>query len=183
PPLMLRSARPSATITNPSTRNDAPPVLGCLVVRLGVPVPPVPVDGLVVVVVDPAGLVVVVLAADELDDDDACAVEGVAAEDDELELDVDELDDDDDDVDDDDEDDAFGLVVVVVADALVDVFFLPPRSPGCATASATPATRRTIAAISRSGARDLTERVTGAEPASPAWKAGALPLSYTREAG
>lgn len=24
------------------------------------------------------------------------------------------------------------------------------------------------------------ERVTGIEPASPAWKAGALPLSYTR---
>ncbi len=24
------------------------------------------------------------------------------------------------------------------------------------------------------------ERVTGVEPASPAWKAGALPLSYTR---
>ena len=27
------------------------------------------------------------------------------------------------------------------------------------------------------------ERVTGVEPASPAWKAGALPLSYTREFG
>ena len=26
------------------------------------------------------------------------------------------------------------------------------------------------------------ERVTGIEPAWPAWKAGALPLSYTREA-
>ena len=25
------------------------------------------------------------------------------------------------------------------------------------------------------------ERVTGIEPAWPAWKAGALPLSYTRE--
>ena len=25
------------------------------------------------------------------------------------------------------------------------------------------------------------ERVTGIEPAQPAWKAGALPLSYTRE--
>ena len=25
------------------------------------------------------------------------------------------------------------------------------------------------------------ERVTGIEPASPAWKAGALPLSYTRQ--
>ena len=25
------------------------------------------------------------------------------------------------------------------------------------------------------------ERVTGIEPAPPAWKAGALPLSYTRE--
>ncbi len=29
--------------------------------------------------------------------------------------------------------------------------------------------------------RFYTERVTGIEPASPAWKAGALPLSYTRE--
>ncbi len=28
----------------------------------------------------------------------------------------------------------------------------------------------------------LYERVTGIEPAWPAWKAGALPLSYTREA-
>ena len=27
------------------------------------------------------------------------------------------------------------------------------------------------------------ERVTGVEPASPAWKAGALPLSYTRADG
>ena len=31
-------------------------------------------------------------------------------------------------------------------------------------------------------ARALHERVTGIEPAWPAWKAGALPLSYTREA-
>ena len=29
---------------------------------------------------------------------------------------------------------------------------------------------------------DLRERVTGIEPAPPAWKAGALPLSYTRGA-
>ena len=28
---------------------------------------------------------------------------------------------------------------------------------------------------------DAVERVTGIEPAWPAWKAGALPLSYTRE--
>ena len=28
--------------------------------------------------------------------------------------------------------------------------------------------------------RDYRERVTGIEPAWPAWKAGALPLSYTR---
>jgi len=27
----------------------------------------------------------------------------------------------------------------------------------------------------------MVERVTGIEPAWPAWKAGALPLSYTRE--
>jgi hypothetical protein len=31
--------------------------------------------------------------------------------------------------------------------------------------------------------RVTVERVTGIEPAWPAWKAGALPLSYTREAG
>ena len=30
-------------------------------------------------------------------------------------------------------------------------------------------------------AREFLERVTGIEPAPPAWKAGALPLSYTRE--
>src|SRR3954469_21319845 len=30
--------------------------------------------------------------------------------------------------------------------------------------------------------RGYVERVTGIEPAWPAWKAGALPLSYTREA-
>ncbi len=29
--------------------------------------------------------------------------------------------------------------------------------------------------------RKRVERVTGIEPAWPAWKAGALPLSYTRE--
>ena len=29
--------------------------------------------------------------------------------------------------------------------------------------------------------RFCVERVTGIEPAWPAWKAGALPLSYTRE--
>ena len=29
--------------------------------------------------------------------------------------------------------------------------------------------------------RDLLERVTGIEPASPAWKAGVLPLNYTRK--
>jgi hypothetical protein len=28
---------------------------------------------------------------------------------------------------------------------------------------------------------EIMERVTGIEPAWPAWKAGALPLSYTRE--
>src|SRR3954462_13426859 len=31
------------------------------------------------------------------------------------------------------------------------------------------------------GAGHSVERVTGIEPAWPAWKAGALPLSYTRE--
>ena len=168
-----------------------PPVFGCVVrVVAPPPVPPV-LDGFVVVVVDPAGLVVAVVelagfvvavvVVDALElDEVACAVEGVAADDD-----ADVLDDDDDrEVD--DEPDAFGFVVLVVPDALVVVFFLPPRSPGCASASATPATSRTIAAINRGTVRDLMlggERVTGVEPASPAWKAGALPLSYTRGSG
>ena len=46
-----------------------------------------------------------------------------------------------------------------------------------------------LAAPRRRGARRLRvatsslERVTGVEPASPAWKAGALPFSYTRVHG
>ena len=78
-----------------------------------------------------------------------------------------------------------GLIVVDEARFVV----LPPRSPGWAMASAMPATKTTIAAINRSDARCLRvqtsswERVTGVEPASPAWKAGALPLSYTRVHG
>src|SRR5687768_7673765 len=64
-----------------------------------------------------------------------------------------------------------------------------PRFPGCAAASPTPAISRIAAAASRSRdrmSRGITssggsrERVTGVEPAPPAWKAGALPLSYTR---
>ena len=144
--------------------------------------PPEPLDGFVVVVVDDDGFVVAVVvvdaALDELELDPVDALEEL----DVLVLDELEL------VDDEDEDDddccALGLVVVV-ADALVDVFFLPPRSPGCATAKATPATTSTIAAMRRGTVLDLMlgERVTGVEPASPAWKAGALPLSYTRESG
>ena len=77
----------------------------------------------------------------------------------------------------------------VVLEAARFVLSLPPRSPGLATASATPATNTTIAAIKKRDARCLRvetsswERVTGVEPASPAWKAGALPLSYTRVYG
>src|ERR1700687_262126 len=86
-------------------------------------------------------------------------------------------------------------VVVPVVDGLVVdgaarfVDFLPPKSPGWAMASAIPAPKTTIAAIIKSDARCLSvhtlwwERVTGVEPASPAWKAGALPLSYTRVHG
>ena len=69
------------------------------------------------------------------------------------------------------------------------------RSPGLVIAKASPASRTTRAANRRRGAlrfsgvtlrsrrRGERERVTGVEPASPAWKAGALPLSYTREIG
>ena len=79
-----------------------------------------------------------------------------------------------------------GLVVLEAARFVVS---LPPRSPGWATASAMPATKTRIAAINKSDERCLSvqtsswERVTGVEPASPAWKAGALPLSYTRVHG
>src|SRR5439155_23341274 len=52
-----------------------------------------------------------------------------------------------------DDDCALGFVVVV-AGALCFVV-VPPRSPGCAMASATPARSKTIAAISRGSARDL----------------------------
>ena len=78
---------------------------------------------------------------------------------------------------------------LVVLDAARSVSSLPPRSPGCATASARPATRTPTAAINKRDARCFRvetssgERVTGVEPASPAWKAGALPLSYTRVHG
>ena len=78
---------------------------------------------------------------------------------------------------------------LVVLDAARSVVSLPPRSPGWVMASPTPATKTTIAAINRSDVRCFSretsswERVTGVEPASPAWKAGALPLSYTRMHG
>ena len=35
--------------------------------------------------------------------------------------------------------------------------------------------------VAHKSERKCLERVTGIEPAWPAWKAGALPLSYTRE--
>ena len=127
--------------------------------RLAVPVPPVLLEGLVVVVA-PAGFVVVVapavvvVVAAELDDDDELVLD-----DDELVLDDEVLALDDDDVLEDDDDDVleddccgFGLVVVVAACV---VGLESSRSPGLARASATPATRTTIAAINRSGARDL----------------------------
>jgi hypothetical protein len=48
------------------------------------------------------------------------------------------------------------------------------------------AARRLLQSFSRRPDRSIdlrkrVERVTGIEPAWPAWKAGALPLSYTRE--
>lgn len=151
---------------------------------LGVPVPPVlpvlPVlDFGAVVVVDDAGFVVVVVLLALLDDDELLELELVPLDD---ELVLDELDDD-------------GLVVVVVGAVVLVVVVVvaccadgveSSRSPGLAIASATPATRTTTAAIRTGRARDLMvkgERVTGVEPASPAWKAGALPLSYTRGPG
>ena len=114
-------------------------MLGCLVVRV-VDDPATDPSGFVVVVA-PVGFVVDVVdtapEADELEAD---------------ELDEDELDDE---VDEelDDDDCAWGFVVVV-AGALCFVV-VPPRSPGCAMASATPAASRTIAAINRGRARDL----------------------------
>jgi hypothetical protein len=39
-----------------------------------------------------------------------------------------------------------------------------------------------VAGAACSAGVSTVERVTGIEPAWPAWKAGALPLSYTREA-
>ena len=66
----------------------------------------------------------------------------------------------------------------------------PPSSPDCATAAMTPLpskstirptrTRRATNEIAISKLLGAFERVTGVEPASPAWKACALPLSYTR---
>ena len=160
-------------------------MFGC-VVTLAVPVPPV-LDFGAVVVVDDAGLVVVVVV--DADDDELELLDALEL-DDELELD--------------DPDDCCGVgaaVVVVVVEVdvvvvvdVVDVVvvaawddgFESSRSPGLAIASATPAMRMTAAAIRTGRARDLIvrgERVTGVEPASPAWKAGALPLSYTRGPG
>ena len=88
------------------------------------------------------------------------------------------------------EDAGFVLVVVLPDDELVvgacDDGFESSRSPGFAIARPTPATRTTTAAMRIGRAREFMvggERVTGVEPASPAWKAGALPLSYTRESG
>ena len=143
-------------------------------------VPPEPDFGAVVVVLDDDGFVVVValLAEDELE-----------VLDEELALD--------DEADDELDDDVAVVVVVVLAVVLVVVVVVAccadgeddvelSRSPGFAIASATPATRTTTAAIRTGRVRDLIvrgERVTGVEPASPAWKAGALPLSYTRGPG
>ena len=84
----------------------------------------------------------------------------------------------DDDVDDDDDDCAAGGLPVARSS----------RSPGLVMATATPAASTTSAAaishpiVLRVSVRSswLVERATGIEPAWPAWKAGALPLSYAR---
>src|SRR3954468_18640147 len=60
------------------------------------------------------------------------------------------------------------------------------RSHATSAARWGPAPRRNPVEPRRVGGRhatctDAVERVTGIEPAWPAWKAGALPLSYTRE--
>lgn len=92
----------------------------------------------------------------------------------------------------DDDDDDFDGFAVVGGAAEPTVVLLPPRSPGWTTATSTATTNTPIAPIrvqptkrAPPGAfigrtRQWRERVTGVEPASPAWKAGALPLSYTR---
>ncbi|MEY2420748.1 MAG: hypothetical protein QOI95_815 [Acidimicrobiaceae bacterium] len=169
-----RKANAPAIITKPRASIDVPPVIGCCVPPAPpAPLPPRPPGATVVVVAPPAGFVVVVAPPDDDDDDaddpvDCGAIDVPGAE--------------------------VGLVLavlegLVVLDAARSVESLPARSPGLAMASTTPAPRTTMAAIKRSDARCFSvetsswERVTGVEPASPAWKAGALPLSYTRVHG
>jgi hypothetical protein len=100
-----------------------------------------------VVAVDPGLVVTVVAVVSVLAVVDDCALDGAA------DAAVEEGAAADDAADDDDEPAGFVVVAFVVGvDARV-VDFLPPRSRGWAIASATPATRTAMAAISRSGAR------------------------------
>ena len=86
--------------------------------------------------------------------------------------------------DDDDDDDELSAAVVLCE--------VPPRSPGCTMASATPMMMSRSAATPTAPAsrefRGLSsswvlERATGIEPASSDWKPEALPLSYARSCG
>ena len=186
---MRRRTNAAATSTRPRPIIDSPPVaavdrsardapLASSPVPPVVPVPPVdpvppvePVEPVAAVeaVLPVAGDELAVLAAPEL------LVLCVAVLDGEL-LDWDAGDDDDDDDDDDD------------CDAGVLPVARSSRSPGLVTTSATPATSTTSAAaishpiVLRVSVRSSwsLERATGIEPAWPAWKAGALPLSYAR---
>ena len=75
-------------------------------------------------------------------------------------------------------------------DAAAVVFcVVPPRSPGCTIASATPITMSKSAATPTAAvirefrglsSSSVSERATGIEPASSDWKPEALPLSYAR---
>ena len=127
--------------------------------------PPPPVVGVVVdAVVDAV-----------VDDGLAAELDAVAAG-----LDDDSVADDDDD----DDDDELSAAVVLRE--------VPPRSPGCTMASATPMMMSRSAATPTAPAsrefRGLSsswvlERATGIEPASSDWKPEALPLSYARSCG
>ena len=152
---MRRNSSAAPASAKPSASIDVPPVVGCwpLPVPLAPPwfSPPfgavvvVVLTGRVVVVVAPApAAVVVVTPADDDDDDEepvAFTVVGVAAVVPVVPVEP-------------------GTAVVVVVDGFVVVdapcvVSLPPRSPGCVTASAMPAPKTTIAAINRSDARSF----------------------------
>ena len=193
-------------MTAPSRSIDRPPVFGCSLVPPPAPLwlsPPcavVVVTGAVVVVVDPLELLELAVLLDCWLD----AVDWAVWLDALLVLELAVLLDPAVEAEEPEEPEEPELLVELELELEPDcvVSLLPPRSPGFAIAKTTPApSTATISAIKRGVARlfrALTlrgskgrerdrnlgrERVTGVEPASPAWKAGALPLSYTRGPG